>query len=61
MINFIVNFPGKEKDIQKAGKILRLEASMRVFSEEISILSGRLDNKGHSLRCVWAYSVCSGL
>lgn len=45
MINFIVSIPGI-KDAQIAGKIVRLEASMRVFSEEISTLIGRLSNKG---------------
>lgn len=45
MINFIVSIPGI-KDAQIAGKTVRLEASMTVISEEISILIGRLSNKG---------------
>lgn len=60
MINFIVNVPGK-KDAQIAGKIISLEASMRVFSEEISILIGRLSNQGCPQQCGWASSVCLGL
>lgn len=52
MINFIVSIPGI-KDAQIAGKTVRLEASVRVFSEEISTLIGRLSDKGCPQPCGW--------